>query len=188
MPTVVDPENNIRLNNPPSLGQWRERLFRLDVPIEMRKEEFETYFPYVSNCWTRQGSEKKRKDNSLVYRYACLLSRKQHVPENPQVSTMNVKNGKKRMTSVRKGETCQATMRVVCLDNSVFIERRPDKNGDIVGHTHDIDLCDSIHRNNGLRKAVDGGIVRNEAPSDILAGLQGLSKSVLCSSTYMLTL
>lgn len=61
-PQQHDTAVNYRLQNPPELRSWRQRLFSLDEPISMTISDYDTYFPYVSNVWKLNQRRKRKRE------------------------------------------------------------------------------------------------------------------------------
>lgn len=70
------------VQNPEDLGAWRQRLFSL--PDEMNilsPEEFETYWPYVSNVWSLNKHAKLFKGLQRDYYRSTDVGSGGHPPE-----------------------------------------------------------------------------------------------------------
>ncbi|KAL2019249.1 hypothetical protein VTK56DRAFT_9976 [Thermocarpiscus australiensis] len=62
------------VENPPNLDEWRQRLFHLEEPLILTKEEVETYFPWVDNVYTHQGTQRYQRNRFVTHYYHCYLS------------------------------------------------------------------------------------------------------------------
>jgi hypothetical protein len=64
------PGINYRLENPPDLAEWREKLFLLSRDLDLDRKSFEMYWPYVDNAWAYH-KKNERKDGATVTHYHC---------------------------------------------------------------------------------------------------------------------
>ena len=70
--TEASTESTAGLNCPPDIGTQRARFFNLsqEGPIVMGDEEFQRYWPFVGNIFTKKDTRKNKT------RYLCLFNKK----------------------------------------------------------------------------------------------------------------
>jgi hypothetical protein len=154
---------NYRLENPPDLALWRNRLHDIAEPIFFEsREKFESYWPYVSNVWSYNNKRNRLEDGAEFTYYDCRKKAKAWKPKetiNPEAIAR----------SQSRGELCKATCKVAVMkDGSVTVEAVNQ------GHDHTLEDMDKFRRNDALRKKVEKLAWQNVAPTDILGGLQGI--------------
>lgn len=161
---LSDTEVNTILQNPPDLAAWRQTLFELDpaTEIHLSAEQYNTYFPYVSNVWTYQKRRKRKRDDVEVINYQCRLF--------AETWDSKVKPAPgSALRSIRTGRQCECTMKIEVYGNGdLYAFTRIGE-----AHSHTLDRSDELKRNDGLKSRVCEELYKNQEAAILLASLQG---------------
>ncbi|MCJ1350854.1 MAG: 2,5-diamino-6-(ribosylamino)-4(3H)-pyrimidinone 5'-phosphate reductase [Icmadophila ericetorum] len=159
---------NDLLNPPPNVAAMRQRLFNVQGKIELKLEEFETYWPFIDNVWVRQhraGTDKTGRVTTDYY--ACRLQRPTYTPRNSDKSGPNNPEGKPlRKKQIREGGTCQMRIKTVRVEGgfSGYIITRI---GEQEHHTHDLDHMDKIKRNRVVMEIARAEVMKGFMPASV---------------------
>ncbi|KAL9039454.1 MAG: hypothetical protein Q9180_002516 [Flavoplaca navasiana] len=161
------PNRNIRdLFIPPrNIAAIRQRLFDVAEKIELRKEEFDLYWPYVDNVWVRQ--HRAGSDKTGLYKtdyYACRLQRPTYTPK--AVDKPRADGTPTRKKQIREGGKCHMKLKVVRYEggyHSVTINQLGDK----TQHLHDLDHMDKIKRTTVLMEIARSEVMRGYMPASV---------------------
>jgi hypothetical protein len=161
------PGVNENLRNPPDLANWRAKLFALDEAISMSKDEYDTYFLYVSNVWSCHGRPYKRQvDDTEITYYDCRFA----------LAPSDAKEGSDpnaRWSTVKIGATCNCRMRVERSPSGEYhLERYSEP------HLHTMEQSDRKKRNDGLRKRAEELLIRGLAPAAVDRALRGTGRYI----------
>lgn len=159
---------NDLLNPPLNIAAMRQRLFDVQGKIELKLDEFETYWPFIDNVWVRQhraGTDKTGRVTTDYY--ACRLQRPTYTPRNSDKASPNNPDGKPlRKKQIREGGTCQMrikTVRVVGGYSGYIITRI----GEQEHHTHDLDHMDKIKRNRVIMEIARAEVMKGFMPASV---------------------
>ncbi|KAI4250024.1 MAG: hypothetical protein L6R42_008805 [Xanthoria sp. 1 TBL-2021] len=161
------PTRNIRdLFNPPrNIAGIRQRLFDVAEKIELRKDEFDLYWPYVDNVWVRQ--HRAGSDKTGLYKtdyYACRLQRPTYTPK--AVDKPRPDGTPTRKKQIREGGKCHMKLKVVRYEGgyqSVTINQLGDK----TQHLHDLDYMDKIKRTTVLMEIARSEVMSGYMPASV---------------------
>ncbi|KAL8729945.1 MAG: hypothetical protein Q9166_004390 [cf. Caloplaca sp. 2 TL-2023] len=154
------------LFNPPrNIADIRQRLFDVAEKIELRKEEFDLYWPYVDNVWVRQ--HRAGADKTGLYKtdyYACRLQRPTYTPK--PVDKPRPEGTPTRKKQIREGGKCHMKLKVVRYGGgyqSVTINQLGDK----TQHLHDLDQMDKIKRTTVLMEIARSEVMNGYMPASV---------------------
>lgn len=165
--TISDePREYSIFENPPNLGEMRQRLFSLEDPVELSIADWHTYLPFVDNIWRRMRTiESQPEEHTVtVEYYACRLRRAN--PAKPVHTPRPTPEGKQqRRKRVKEEKTCAMTMKVVYNPgNTCTISRATDG---VPKHSHDLDYIDGTKRNTGIMDTARREAARAYMPASI---------------------
>jgi 2,5-diamino-6-(ribosylamino)-4(3H)-pyrimidinone 5'-phosphate reductase len=160
------PTNYSLFSNPPNLGAMRERMFKVEEPIQLSPLDFEAYFKFMDNVWRKEKGEVSQEDGNTVEIYCCKLKNSKtyaakHIPDEQR----------KRKKVERAQQECDMTMKVIYSGGAIPTCTITHGGGHGVKglkHTHDLDFMDQNKRCSGIMD-----VARREA-----------NKGFLASSTY----
>ncbi|KAI4249208.1 MAG: hypothetical protein L6R40_000666 [Gallowayella cf. fulva] len=161
------PSRTIRdLFNPPrNIAAIRQRLFDVAEKIELRKDEFDLYWPYVDNVWVRQ--HRAGADKTGLYKtdyYACRLQRPTYTPK--ATDKPRPEGTPTRKKQIREGGKCHMKLKVIRYDGgyqSVIINQLGDK----TQHLHDLDQLDKIKRTTVLMEIARSEVMNGYMPASV---------------------
>ena len=165
---LLSPSRDINdvLNPPKNMMTVRKRLFEVLDTIELKIEEFETYWPYIDNVWVRQhraGTDRSGRQKTDYY--ACRLQRPTYTPRN---ATDRGTSGEKplRRKQIREGGTCQMRIKTVRVEGgySGYIITRI---GEQILHTHDLEHMDKIKRNSAIMDIARAEVMKGFMPASV---------------------
>lgn len=155
-------------DNPPNVGNVRQRLFEIEEQIELSVDDFTTYWPFVDNIWVKQRSTTSKEGHISTDYYMCRLRRPTVKP-----SSRPTPEGKKsRKKQTREGGKCQMQLKVVKFEgvySSCTITRMAGKEEK---HSHDLDHIDKIKRNSAVMDVGRREAVKGYLPSSIFTKLR----------------
>jgi 2,5-diamino-6-(ribosylamino)-4(3H)-pyrimidinone 5'-phosphate reductase len=168
-PRYIEPDqptNYSLFSNPPNLGAMRDRMFKVEEPIQLSPLDFDAYFKFMDNVWRKEKAEVSREDGNTVDLYCCKLKNSKayaskHVPDEQR----------KRKKVERAQQECDMTMKVTYSGGAIPTCTITHGGGHGVKglkHTHDLDFMDQNKRCTGVMD-----VARREA-----------NKGFLASSTY----
>ncbi|KAL8929425.1 MAG: hypothetical protein Q9172_000476 [Xanthocarpia lactea] len=164
---ITVPTRNIKdLFNPPrNIAKIRQRLFDVAEKLELRKDEFDLYWPYVDNVWVRQ--HRAGSDKTGLYKtdyYACRLQRPTYTPK--AVDKPRPDGTPTRKKQIREGGKCHMKLKVVRYQGgyqSVTINQL----GDRTQHLHDLDQMDKIKRTTVLMEIARSEVMNGYMPASV---------------------
>jgi hypothetical protein len=132
------PSLSIHSNIPSDVADFRIRAFYIEKPIEMSKEKWDTYWPYIDNIWSYKRANTASDGRRTVY-YLCRLHRKNEwVPKN---DTTLIRH---RQKSSRVAIGCPMKMKLSFDGESVIMIRSGDEENS--EHLHDLEFSDRAKR------------------------------------------
>ncbi|KAL8774549.1 MAG: hypothetical protein Q9209_000922 [Squamulea sp. 1 TL-2023] len=163
------PTRNIRdLFNPPrNIASIRQRLFDVAEKIELRKDEFDLYWPYVDNVWVRQ--HRAGSDKTGLYKtdyYACRLQRPTYTPK--AVDKPRPEGTPTRKKQIREGGKCHMKLKIVRYEGG-FQSVTINQLGDKTQHLHDLDTMDRIKRTTVLMDIARSEVMNGYMPASVYA-------------------
>ncbi len=164
------------LRNPVDIGTMRSRLFELPEEIRLSAEQHDIYWPYVSNVWVRKTTNPRTEDGYQRTYYHCRLSpTEQRTPRG-----RGLRNKKIRVINEACppcGMKLKKTAHFFAWNSTTISHYVMVRIGDCVEHSHDLDLSDSIKRNNALKSIAAEEIQRDYPAAVVTKHLTGqLSK------------
>ena len=133
----------------------RMRLFNVNEPIELSIEEFEkNWWPLVTNVWTQYNSY-KHVNGDFWRGYVCRLAKHRESSTRQE----GVLVDKRRQTSVRPSNICNAKIKITWLISSQIV--RVERYNDAPDHTHPIQDVDRIKRPQAIRDLVEQEAKKN---------------------------
>lgn len=156
------PTNYSLFSNPPNLGAMRDRMFKVEEPLQLSPPDFEAYFKFVDNIWRKEKGEVTQEDGNTVEVYCCKLKNSKayaskHVPDEQR----------KRKKVERAQQECDMTMKVIYSGGAIPTCTITHGGGHGVKglrHTHDLDFMDQNKRCSGIMD-----VARREANKGFLA-------------------
>ncbi|KAL9105526.1 MAG: hypothetical protein Q9227_009323 [Pyrenula ochraceoflavens] len=163
-----DVEDYSVFSNPQNLGSIRQRMFDVEDPIEITQNEFEAYFPFVDNVWSKNRTSQANPNSDVATDwYWCRLRKAPSWrPSEPRPTPEGKKPRKKR---AREERTCPMSMKVVRRDGVIptyTILRGVAKE---IKHSHDLDYMDSTKRNRGIMNTARQEAQKGYLPSSVYA-------------------
>lgn len=156
------------LRNPPDLALMRDRMHDLNEQLVFTREQFDTYWKYVSNVWSYQSKYIRKADGAETQHWHCRLQPKTWESKKKIKKPMDDSvESKQRSRKIRDGNECDAWMKMVIIDDIFYLERYGDP------HTHNLDRIDELKRNDGLRERVEEQVWAQLQPAEIYAALTG---------------
>ena len=145
-----EPTNYSLFANPPNLAIVRQKFFLLDTAFEWTEADFDLYWPFMDNVWSRKRSSSLEDQTRTDY-YWCKLRAvtKAYVPK----PTSEGKRPRKKRA--REEVTCDMSVRIAFKDGRYHISRGSTSD---VRHSHDLDYLDGVKRNSAIM-----AIARREA-------------------------
>lgn len=155
------------LRNPPDLVEWRVKLFNISEPIELTAAEFNLYWPYVDNVWSRNAI-RPGKRGTCEY-HTCRLQRETSLSRPPADPEK-----RRNRPPPREGGTCQMKVKVVRLMNPADGTQtvRISRTGQCTAHSHDLDVSDKLKRNSVLMGIAQSESSRGYSPAEITAAIR----------------
>jgi hypothetical protein len=166
-----DIDVNCHLANPPSLPEWRQRLFALEEPLRMTISEYDTYFPYVSNVWKHNSRRKRARadDGAVVTYYECRLYHDIKEKDYKYAADdLHVYEKRREGVTARRHDLCDTTMREEKGEEFVVLSRLGKP------HRHDLEELDKYKVNDAVRSRTLELVWRGLPPAQILVGLRGV--------------
>ena len=163
-----EPSDYSMFFNPPNLRTVRQRMFDVEDPIEITQTEFDHYFPFVDNVWSKNRTSQANPNGDVATDwYWCRLRKAPSWrPSEPRPTPEGKKSRKKRP---REERTCPMSMKVVRRDGMVptyTILRGVAKE---VKHSHDLDYMDNTKRNRGIMNIARREAEKGFLPSSVFA-------------------
>ncbi|KAL8790756.1 MAG: hypothetical protein Q9213_000380 [Squamulea squamosa] len=161
------PTRNIRdLFSPPrNIASIRQRLFDVAEKIELRKDEFDLYWPYVDNVWVRQ--HRAGSDKTGLYKtdyYACRLQRPTYTPK--AVDKPRPEGTPTRKKQIREGGKCHMKLKIVRYEGG-FQSVTINQLGDKTQHLHDLDQMDRTKRTTVLMDIARSEVMNGYMPASV---------------------
>lgn len=162
-------------DNPPNLGNVRQRLFELNATLELSPSDWKTFWPFMDNIWVRNRSIKNAQQHTETEYFWCRLRRPVSKPkevataEGPSQDTPAPV--KKRRKVAREGKTCAMGIKVITYTgavSTVTILRMVEAG---VDHSHDLDHIDSTKRNSAVMETARREAVKGFLPASVFAKL-----------------
>ena len=155
------------LQRPPTnITIMRKRLFEVEDTIELKIEEFETYWPYIDNVWVRQhraGTDRSGRIRTDYY--ACRLQRPTYTPRN--AAERSTPEGKPlRKKQIREGGTCQMKIKTVRVEGG-YSGYTITRIGEQLHHTHDLEHMDKIKRNTVVMEIARAEVMKGFMPASV---------------------
>ena len=165
--TVTEDElddHSVFEDNPPNLGDMRQRLFALEDPVELSLAEWHSYFPFVDNIWRKMRvAEGELKENvATVGYYACRLRRVSPKSYTPRPTPEGKQQRKKR---AREEKICPMMMKLVTTPGNMCTASRATDG--VLKHSHDLDYIDGNKRNSGIMDTARREASRAYMPASI---------------------
>jgi hypothetical protein len=164
-PSTPAPEVSPGFLVPPDLAQWRQRLFQPSEgeTITLSQEQWEQYWPFMTNVWTRHKKPYATKRKmTLRTHWDCRFHKGQ-----PNKSLSTGKRGKQ----IREGMGCPAKLVEV---QDVLSNCREYR---ITGsHNHSILELDITKCNSGIQSWVEGRLLQGFSPTAIEKVAKGKGK------------
>jgi 2,5-diamino-6-(ribosylamino)-4(3H)-pyrimidinone 5'-phosphate reductase len=156
------PTNYSLFSNPPNLGVMRERLFKLEDPVQLSPLDFDAYFKYVDNIWKKERSHTQQNGDGITTdTYTCRLKKDGTAKANAAKAVPDEQRKRKKV--VRGDVDCGMTMKVIYTGGAI-----PTctvvHGGKGLKHTHDLDYADEYKRCTGIMD-----VARREANKGFLA-------------------
>jgi len=152
--------------NPPGLRLLRQRLFDVETPIVLSSDDFEAYWPYVDNVWTRtRKGEPQMEDGSVTDWYSCRLKNFGNKKSYVQKPTPEGKKSRRRR--MREEINCGMSMKVVRTEGPIKIYRIASIPGPGVKHSHDLGYLDKLKRNSAIMDTARREAVKGYLPSSV---------------------
>ncbi|KAK3941874.1 hypothetical protein QBC46DRAFT_310712 [Diplogelasinospora grovesii] len=96
------------VENPPSLAEWRQKLFDLTDTVLLSQEEFEMYFPWIDNIYTHRSTQHYKKRPFTSHYWDCRMKGR---PPGTNKS-LNNPLAKKRKRLVRELNLCDVKIKI----------------------------------------------------------------------------
>ena len=131
------------INAPPGLATIRQRLFYVSDPMMLSHGDYEAYWPYISDVWSKRVQGPVNKAGERVIYYICQLGRKENAPrvqENALTGSSGVRKRRNKPTCV--GATCQTRLKV-----TISSGEKPDYRlewQDDAEHSHGLPFSDTL--------------------------------------------
>lgn len=157
-------------NPPPYLASMRLALFEINMPVELKPEEFELYWPFVDNVWVRQHKAGTDRSGRNTDYYACRLQRPTYAPKK---EATRPEGKQRRIKQTREGGTCQMRVKTVRFEGEVqkvTISRIGSHS-----HSHNLDTMDKLKRNS---------VVMDIARSEVMKGFMPASVFTVMNADY----
>lgn len=156
------PTNYSLFSNPPNLGVMRERMFKVEEPIQLSPPDFDAYFKFMDNVWRKEKGDVQEEDGKTIEDYCCKLkysksNATKHIPDEQR----------KRKKVERSQQDCDMTMKVIYSGGAIQTCTIVHGGGHGVKglkHTHDLDFMDQQKRCSGIMD-----VARKEANKGFLA-------------------
>lgn len=170
-------------NPPPKLETMRRRLYEVKDKIELKVEEWDLYWPYVSNVWSRT---QRRTDSLNGYNETDYFACRLHRPTYDPGPTRSGEEGRpKRKKQRREGGTCQMRIKAV-LSYGACSSYTITQVGDHKQHTHDLDHMDQVKRNSVVMQIAKSEVIKGYTLSSILALLnEDKAKLTIAGGRYL---
>lgn len=155
------PTNYSLFSNPPNLGIMRERLFKLDNPIQLSPLDFDAYFKYVDNIWRKEkSSTQQSSDGTTTDTYICRIKK----DPAAKAAAKAIPDEQRKRKKVARGDVdCDMTMKVIYTGGAIptctVIHA-----GKGIKHTHELSYADEKKRCTGIMD-----VARKEANKGFLA-------------------
>lgn len=165
--TQTTPINNPQaprslISIPANLELIRRCMFKVEERVRFSAEEWDQYWPFVSNFWNKSAGPYRKKNGNTRQHFQCRLYAKQ-----PRVN--KVSKGERRKQA-RVAISCPKTAsRTTYPDGSVCFESTSPS----VQHNHTLDHLDSISRPRAFMDAAAREIARGYRPADVFQNIQG---------------
>ena len=157
-----EPTNYSLFSNPPNLGTMRERMFKLEEPIQMSPLDFDVYFKFVDNVWRKEKGEAMQDGGKTVEVYSCRAK------GSKATATKHIPDEQRKRKKVEKTQQdCDMTMKVIYSGGFIPTCTIVHGGGDGMKgltHTHDLDFMDQNKRCTGIMD-----VARKEANKGFLA-------------------
>ena len=124
---------------PANIAELRQRLFSLEEPLELPREEWELVWPYVDNIWVKNQDRSDADGRRTVYYLCRRHSKKTWVPKPKQGS-------RQRRRLAREAIGCGMRFKAVYTATSVTATRTSE----CESHCHDLELLDFQKKNSGV--------------------------------------
>lgn len=166
---------------PSDLSFWRSRLFSLFEPVVLSQYEHATYWQWIDNIYSFQGSETQRTTGEYVLYGECRLV-KSRISNTRAVTKVGTK---RRCTGEHMPDQCSVRVRLerkVSLDGMItYILSRYAGSGQrgLVSqeeaplHSHTLDDSDRRKRNSGIKSLVIKQLLNHVDPGQIRKNLFG---------------
>ena len=160
------------INASAELPAWRERLFAIHEPVMLSHSEFETYWPYVDNIWSKKRQGPVNKASERVVYYIYRLGRKENTPWSQENASKGLSSVKKhRNKPIRMGETCRARLKVTVGPGETPVYRLEQQDG--IEHSHSLQYSDALKTNSALMSVAAAESSKNYSPAIIIQALRG---------------
>ncbi|KAK5090114.1 hypothetical protein LTR05_000283 [Lithohypha guttulata] len=104
------------VSDPPSLREWRNKLFNIEEPLLLTAEQYLTYFPHVDNVYSHRSTQKYKRKPFVSHYWDCRLKGR---PTGTPINKSKKADGdgkeqekKKRKRKVRERDLCDVKIKV----------------------------------------------------------------------------
>ena len=152
------------INPPRDLALMRQRLFEIKERIELRVDEFDTYWPYIDNVWVRQHKAGTDKTGRVITDYyACRLQRPTYTPKS---DTPRKEGQPTRKKHIRPGGTCNMRLKTIRYEGG-YSGYSIVKIGDDTEHSHTLDHIDKIKRTSVMMEVARSEVMKGYMPASV---------------------
>lgn len=171
---IISPSANL------TPDEKRNLIFNLDNVLEIPIEDFDNnWWPLITNIWTQWNSWKLVNGDSWKV-FACRFTKHRESSKRKE----NIQNNKRRKTSVRPSNICQAKIKISRLISLNII--RIERHNNSPNHTHELRESDRVKRPQAVRVLVENEASKNYSSPAITAAIKeyATDKLGLGSSVY----
>ena len=149
---------------PPHLAYMRQKLFEIKEPIDLKREDFEQYWPFVSNVWICQHKAGRNVTPNYITDYwTCRLQRPTYTPRKSDDARPDGKPSRKKQA--REGGTCQVRIKTVFFNGGcrkiTILRLGPEE------HSHDLDAMDKLKRNTVVMDVARAEVMKGFSPASV---------------------